>query len=153
MLSWSQVIKRVKLYLGLLICPDSWPNRSSFVKLEALFENKLSKKGPKKCIFCNFNSVKKFGPIWGLDPWNRWLRPGQPDYPIYRIRPDIRSNTDPKFRKPIQPGRVWFGPKTDPARPVDTPIRVSLISLLCERTISTSNNQKLLPIYFIAVNV
>ena len=41
------MIKRVKLYLGLLICPDSWPNRSSFVKLEALFENKLSKKAQK----------------------------------------------------------------------------------------------------------
>ena len=47
MLCWSQVIKRIKLYLGLLICPDWWPNRSSFVKLEALFKNKLSKKALK----------------------------------------------------------------------------------------------------------
>ena len=51
------------------------------------------------------------------------LRPGQPDYPKCRIRLDIRSNTDPKFRKPIQSGRVRFGPKADPAQPVDTPSR------------------------------
>ena len=46
---------------------------------------------------------------------------GQPITRNVGSDPNIRSNTDLKFSNPIQLGRVQFGPKTDPARPMDSP--------------------------------
>ena len=77
----SQVIKRVKLYLGLLICPDWWPNRSSFVKLEALFENKLSKKAQKN-VFSVISTLSK-SPAQS-EAQTRETDDSDPDNPITR---------------------------------------------------------------------
>ena len=54
---------------------------------------------------------------------NRQLQLGQPITRNIESDPNIRSNMSSKFSNPIQPGWVRFGPKTDPAWLVDSPIQ------------------------------
>ena len=114
-LCWSQVIKRIMLYLGLLICLDWWPNRFSFVKLKTLFKNKLSKKALKNV----------FSVIWTLskspaqyEAQTRETDDSDPNNPITRF-----IGSDPKFGRIRIPNsgnrinRVEFGLGPKPTRP------------------------------------
>ena len=109
--------------MGLLICPDWWPNRSSFDKQEALFENKLSKKAQKN-VFSVILTLSK-SPAQS-EAQTRETDDSDPDNPITRY-----IGSDPIFGRIRIPNsgnrfnRVEFGLGLKPTQPDPwTPLRM-----------------------------
>ena len=113
------MIKRISLIWAFFICPNWWPNRSSFVKLEALFENKLSKKALKNVFFVILTLSKS--PAQS-EAQTRETDDSDPNNPITR-----NVGSDPIFSRIRIPNsgnrsnRVKFSLGQKPTRPVDSP--------------------------------